>query len=97
MGRFLKWGNWFVAKLIEVLFNTNYLIGCRMYIQTYKSFGFGKNDADFQSPIEFLWSGNDGQGLSHGLKMHSDSGELQGSRRHKLGYRRFEKSLCSRS
>lgn len=30
MGRFLKWGNWFVAKLIEVLFNTNYLsdVGC---------------------------------------------------------------------
>lgn len=30
MGRFLKWGNWAVAKLIEVLFNTNHLsdIGC---------------------------------------------------------------------
>jgi glycosyltransferase involved in cell wall biosynthesis len=30
MGRFLKWGNWFVAKLLEVLFNTNYLsdVGC---------------------------------------------------------------------
>ena len=30
MGRFLKWGNWFVAKLMEVLFNTNYLsdVGC---------------------------------------------------------------------
>lgn len=30
MGRFLKWGNWFVAKLIELLFNTNYLsdVGC---------------------------------------------------------------------
>lgn len=30
MGRFLKWGNWAVAKLIEVLFNTNYLsdVGC---------------------------------------------------------------------
>ena len=30
MGRFLKWGNWFVAKMIEVLFNTNYLsdVGC---------------------------------------------------------------------
>jgi hypothetical protein len=30
MGRFLKWGNWFVAKLIEGLFNTNYLsdVGC---------------------------------------------------------------------
>lgn len=27
---FLKWGNWFVAKMIEVLFNTNYLsdVGC---------------------------------------------------------------------
>lgn len=30
MGWMLKWGNWFVAKLIEVLFNTNYLsdVGC---------------------------------------------------------------------
>jgi len=30
MGRFLKWGNWFVAKMLEVLFNTNYLsdVGC---------------------------------------------------------------------
>ncbi|MCI0414654.1 glycosyltransferase family 2 protein [bacterium] len=30
MGRFLKWGNWFTAKLIEVLFNTNSLsdVGC---------------------------------------------------------------------
>ena len=30
MGRFLKWGNWFVAKLDEVLFNTNSLtdVGC---------------------------------------------------------------------
>ena len=30
MGRFLKWGNWFTAKIIEVLFNTNSLsdVGC---------------------------------------------------------------------
>lgn len=30
MGRFLKWGNWFTAKLMEVLFNTNSLsdVGC---------------------------------------------------------------------
>ena len=30
MGKFLKWGNWAVAKLIEVLFNTNSLsdVGC---------------------------------------------------------------------
>jgi hypothetical protein len=30
MGVFLKWGNWFVAKLTEVLFNTAYLsdVGC---------------------------------------------------------------------
>jgi glycosyltransferase involved in cell wall biosynthesis len=30
MGLLLRWGNWFVAKLIEVLFNTNYLsdVGC---------------------------------------------------------------------
>jgi glycosyltransferase involved in cell wall biosynthesis len=30
MGLFLRWGNWFVAKLTEVLFNTTYLsdVGC---------------------------------------------------------------------
>ena len=30
MGLFLRWGNWFVAKVIEVLFGTNYLsdVGC---------------------------------------------------------------------
>lgn len=30
MGLFLRWGNWAVAKMLEVLFNTNYLsdVGC---------------------------------------------------------------------
>lgn len=30
MGAFLKWGNWMVAKLVEVLFNTSHLsdVGC---------------------------------------------------------------------
>ena len=30
MGRFLQWGNWAVAKLVEVLFNTSHLsdVGC---------------------------------------------------------------------
>ena len=30
MGLLLKWGNWFVAKLLELLFNTSYLsdVGC---------------------------------------------------------------------
>jgi glycosyltransferase involved in cell wall biosynthesis len=30
MGSFLRWGNWFVAKLLEVLFNTSYMsdVGC---------------------------------------------------------------------
>jgi glycosyltransferase involved in cell wall biosynthesis len=32
MGLFLKWGNWFVSKLIEFLFNTTHLsdVGCTM-------------------------------------------------------------------
>lgn len=32
MGMFLKWGNWFVAKLMEVLFNTTHLsdAGCTL-------------------------------------------------------------------
>ena len=30
MGWFLRWGNWAVAKLVEVLFNTSHLsdVGC---------------------------------------------------------------------
>ena len=30
MGWFLKWGNWAVAKMVEVLFNTSHLsdVGC---------------------------------------------------------------------
>jgi glycosyltransferase involved in cell wall biosynthesis len=34
MGRFLKWGNWFVAKLVEILYNTTYLsdVGCTFRI-----------------------------------------------------------------
>lgn len=36
MGPFLRWGNWFVAKLIEVLFNTAYLsdVGCTFRVMT---------------------------------------------------------------
>lgn len=36
MGPLLRWGNWFVAKLIEVLFNTNYLsdVGCTFRVLT---------------------------------------------------------------
>lgn len=32
MGLFLKWGNWFIAKMIEILFNTTHLsdVGCTM-------------------------------------------------------------------
>jgi hypothetical protein len=34
MGRFLRWGNWGVAKMIEVLFNTSSLsdVGCTMRV-----------------------------------------------------------------
>lgn len=36
MGWFLQWGNWAVAKLIEVLFNTSYLsdVGCTFRVLT---------------------------------------------------------------
>src|SRR5215216_1782815 len=36
MGRFLKWGNWAVAKLVEVLFNTSHLsdVGCTYRLLT---------------------------------------------------------------
>lgn len=34
MGLFLRWGNWAVAKMLEILFNTNYLsdVGCTFRI-----------------------------------------------------------------
>ncbi|KRB80304.1 glycosyl transferase [Nocardioides sp. Root190] len=36
MGPFLQWGNWAVAKLIEVLYNTSYLsdVGCTFRVMT---------------------------------------------------------------
>jgi glycosyltransferase involved in cell wall biosynthesis len=36
MGRFLRWGNWAVAKMIEVLFNTSHLsdVGCTYRLLT---------------------------------------------------------------
>ena len=36
MGWFLQWGNWAVAKLIEVLYNTGYLsdVGCTFRVMT---------------------------------------------------------------
>lgn len=36
MGRFLQWRNWFVAKLIEALYNTSYLseVGYRFWVVT---------------------------------------------------------------
>jgi dolichol-phosphate mannosyltransferase len=36
MGWFLQWGNWVVAKLIEVLYNTSYLsdVGCTFRVMT---------------------------------------------------------------
>jgi glycosyltransferase involved in cell wall biosynthesis len=36
MGRFLKWGNWAAAKLVEVLFNTSHLsdVGCTYRLLT---------------------------------------------------------------
>jgi glycosyltransferase involved in cell wall biosynthesis len=40
MGRFLKWGNWAVAKLIEVLFNTSHLsdVGCTYRLLSRQAF-----------------------------------------------------------
>jgi glycosyltransferase involved in cell wall biosynthesis len=40
MGLFLRWGNWFVAKLTELLFNTTYLsdVGCTFrLVKRYKA------------------------------------------------------------
>ena len=39
MGWFLRWGNWAVAKLIEVLFNTGYLsdVGCTFRVLSRES------------------------------------------------------------
>ncbi len=40
MGLFLKWGNYFISKLVEVLFNTSYLsdVGCTMRLINRKSY-----------------------------------------------------------
>jgi glycosyltransferase involved in cell wall biosynthesis len=42
MGSFLRWGNWFVAKLLEVLYNTSYMsdVGCTFRLFDSKVGGF---------------------------------------------------------
>jgi glycosyltransferase involved in cell wall biosynthesis len=59
MGIFLKWGNWFVAKMIEVLFNTSYLsdVGCTFRIvkkETLSSLNFSKFTNDGRFGMELL-------------------------------------------
>jgi hypothetical protein len=42
MGWFLRWGNWAVAKFLEVLFNTSYMsdVGCTFRLLNRKSLNF---------------------------------------------------------
>lgn len=42
MGAFLKWGNWAVAKMVEVIFNTSHLsdIGCTYRLLDRKAAAF---------------------------------------------------------
>jgi len=53
MGSFLRWGNWFVAKLLEVLFNTSYMsdVGCtfRLFDSKVASFILDKELSDKSS------------------------------------------------
>ena len=53
MGWFLRWGNWFVAKLLEVLFNTSYMsdVGCtfRLFDSKVASFILDKELSDKSS------------------------------------------------
>jgi glycosyltransferase involved in cell wall biosynthesis len=46
MGAFLRWGNWFVAKLIEVLFNTAYLsdVGCTFRVMSRRAVDLVEKD-----------------------------------------------------
>jgi glycosyltransferase involved in cell wall biosynthesis len=46
MGFFLKWGNWAVAKLVEVLFNTSHLsdVGCTYRLLTRDTYNRIKQD-----------------------------------------------------
>ena len=58
MGPFLRWGNWFVAKLIEVLFNTTYLsdVGCTFRVLD-------------RAAIDRITPGFHGTGSDFGLEM----------------------------
>jgi hypothetical protein len=58
MGLFLKWGNWAVAKLTELLFNTVYLsdVGCTYRVLTRRA-------------IDDLRSGFSGTGSAFGYEM----------------------------
>jgi glycosyltransferase involved in cell wall biosynthesis len=59
MGLFLKWGNWFVAKMLEVLFNTAYLsdVGCTFRIirkESLNKLNFSKFANDGRFGMELL-------------------------------------------
>lgn len=58
MGWFLRWGNWFVAKILEVLFNSSYMsdVGCTFRVLN-------------RNAIEFLKSRKLSNSSSFGLEM----------------------------
>ena len=65
MDWFLRWGNWAVAKLIEVLFNTAYLsdVGCTMRVMSREcvariSPGFESNGSRFGLEMQVLCAVN---------------------------------------
>ena len=66
MDWFLRWGNWAVAKLIEVLFNTAYLsdVGCTMRVMSREcihriSPGFESTGSRFGLEMQVLCATNE--------------------------------------
>lgn len=66
MGWFLRWGNWFVAKLTEVLFNTVYLsdVGCTFRVMR-------------RSAIDAMAPDFEGYGSSFGFEMMLHAARLR--------------------
>lgn len=66
MGWFLRWGNWFVAKLTEVLFNTVYLsdVGCTFRVMR-------------RSAIDAMAPDFEGHGSSFGFEMMLHAARLR--------------------
>jgi len=93
---FLRWGNWAVAKLLEVLLNTNSLsdVGCTMRLV---KVDVRKNEKQLEHHRQFLWAADDPGGPADVGSLRPDTGELPRAGRHEQRHRRFLEGSATRN